>query len=476
MIKKRFILLLIYTSTLLFGSELFIHQKFGSRAVAMGGAYTAISEDSEQLFYNVAKPSLYDSPMYKVEYSTAFETPVYAFSSQLQVNSHPIGLGYIYSSEKDIPLTSLNEHNQPVDSGSTFINDIHGLLLSTRTRFSFADIGIRGHLFREYIKDDVGTGLGLDLAAYKSISLFNQPFSFGATLKNIAHTGVSWSTGHTDTVPLITTVGTASKFFDERLILAIDIEKIKNYDLDSYLGTEFWILGGPKEDGSLAIRAGSHRSDLTLGIGFITEGLIFDYSYRNPSLSILDQDHRFSIGWTSFPFTRRLPEQHYAQDTLQDSRPRSNITYTRPSYTRSQPKPQSEPIPKAVLVGKLLYLPQENPVIKFEDIYKDFQLSTSTQAISVSENTPYALTYPLSLTCYIPQEQQRISLLFEKNSTDHFILSGTLPPSYYIFINGAVIIPNQANEFFFKTPISHLKEEQVLEFLIFKNTEKILRN
>ena len=311
----------------------------------------------------------------------------------------------------------------------------------------------------------------MDVSIYKPLSIFLHPFLLGGTIKNIAHTGVSWSTGHTDTVPIITTIGTATHFFDRRLTLSADLEKEGNYDLDSYLGTEFWIMGGPKKDGSLAFRAGAHRSDITLGIGFITEGLIFDYAYRNPSLSILEPDHRFSIGWTSFPFRHNDPPKKEKKPSYYTTSSTPTITHSRPTFNKRAPM-KTEPTPTTIVVGKILYLPQQNPIIKFENISTDFNFKTTTHSLPVKEKTRYALSYPLTLTSYIPQEKQRITLIFEKNSTNHFILSGTLPDSYYLFINGSIIKPNQSNEFFFKVPIPNIEKEQLLEFLIFKNTVK----
>jgi hypothetical protein len=445
----------------IYGSEEFIHQKFGTRPFAMGGAYTSLAEGPERIFYNVAKESERPGSFFKLEYSSVDDVPVYVFSKQDLFKNPNLGLGYVYTSESDIPLTSLNSNNQPVDSGETFSNDIHGLFLSWRRSFALIDAGIRTHLFRESLQDDVGTGLGLDANFYKDFSIFAHPYSFGAAFKNILHSGVSWSTGHSDTVPIISTLGTSTSLFNNRLTVAFDIEKEGDYNFDSYMGTEYWVTGSPKHNGSIVIRAGSHRSDLTLGLGFISEGLIFDYAYRKPSLSFLDEDHRFSIGFTSFQMINSNPPKEKIEKSEKHHFPTSEITYER--------KKRQTKTPSLLMVGKLIYLPNQPPFIKFEENETSFSLTTTAGSAMLKNDTAYALSYPMTITGYLPEENQRISLTLEKNSTNHLIISGTLPSEFYIFIDGTIIKPNQANDIFFKTQLSKIQTDQLFEFLIFKN-------
>ncbi|HNV72321.1 MAG TPA: hypothetical protein PKO06_21615, partial [Candidatus Ozemobacteraceae bacterium] len=113
----------------------------------------------------------------------------------------------------------------------------------------------------------------------------NQKSAIGLSIRDIAEQ-LKWDTasGHSDTVPVTTTVGASYKT-RPNMTVAVDVSKTQDLDAKFRVGTEYWFKD------IAALRLGSQAGDLTLGASFKLQDWRFDYAYADETLG---EAHRIS--------------------------------------------------------------------------------------------------------------------------------------------------------------------------------------
>ena len=112
---------------------------------------------------------------------------------------------------------------------------------------------------------------------------YSDKTTLGLSIRDLGES-MDWNTGHKDDVPVTTTFGVAHQCND-KLLVAADLNKVKDMDVKFFCGAEYQIHD------NVSLRVGSHDSDLTLGASFKLDTWRFDYSYADETLG---DAHRIS--------------------------------------------------------------------------------------------------------------------------------------------------------------------------------------
>ena len=331
--KKRYIRVIIHITAFCVGllsvdakyTADFLTLGVGARALAMGGAGTALSADAYAPYWNSA--ALGQLTRYEVSFmhSTLNGEDAYDFVSYI----HPlkdrgaIGVSWLRVGVDDIPITSLPVVSRPVGPTNrpevvgSFNNTDNAFLLASGWQLpSFRGIDLRlgGTLKLLYMSgyrstNAIGGGADIGLIAMTNPEKPHQ-LTLGLQASDAFQTKLYWNTpppssdltSHTETIPPHLKIGIATthklNFFRSALILALDT--YINDGVELHAGAEWTLFDLLSLRIGLAERNGSLESvrQLTAGAGlnlrFVTgAGAGLDYAFGNhPALG---GSHRMSL-------------------------------------------------------------------------------------------------------------------------------------------------------------------------------------
>ena len=218
----------------------------GARALGMGGAFGAIAEGVDAIYYNPGGVGLILNPQVGLTYhslsldrnlnSAAFLMPVR--------NEAVLGLSWINSSVSDVPM--IDSDRNPY---STFSNTNNSFGLSFAKRFA-DNLSIGGNLrYLQSVLDQLSAyTVGVDLGALYKPSKY---YAFGFSVSDLGSNLVWNSSGYwggdrgsdyTDKFPYRARLSAAGSLLDEALDADIDIVKIEKLDMKFYGGVEYWFM------------------------------------------------------------------------------------------------------------------------------------------------------------------------------------------------------------------------------------------
>lgn len=331
--RKRYTHVIIYITVFCVGflsadakyTADFLTLGVGARALAMGGAGTALSADAYAPYWNSA--ALGQLTRYEVSFmhSTLNGEDAYDFVSYI----HPlkdrgaIGVSWLRVGVDDIPITSLPVVSRPV--GPTNRPEVVGSFNNTDNAFLFAsgwqlpsfrgvDFRLGGTLKLLYMSgyrstNAIGGGVDVGLIAMTNPEKPYQ-LTLGLQASDAFQTKIYWNTpppssdltSHTETIPPHLKIGIATthrlNVFRSALILALDTYLKDGVEL--HAGAEWTLFDLLSLRIGLAERRGSLESvrQLTAGAGlnlrFVTgAGAGLDYAFANhPALG---SSHRMSL-------------------------------------------------------------------------------------------------------------------------------------------------------------------------------------
>ncbi len=314
----------------------FMENGGGARALAMGGAFTAVADDPSTTFWNPAGLAILSERSLLVMHSERFgdliDRDFAAYSQPVQWRlfggeSAGIGISLIRLGVDDIPFTDhLMDQLDTNGDGEVDDAELRGLLdLQDQIRFKsdqelalmlsygedFGHWRFGGSL--KFIRQSVGNfsslGIGADVGLLRP-SIWRH-LDFGVKFQDLTTTYLSWSTGRNETISPAIVPGLAWR------------QPLPGWDMDltvaGSLETRFDNRGDADQYSSGAMSANAHAGlelgfsgkvylrtgfdsgwgsgDLTAGAGFRLHPLTVDYAYAGDTLDIDEVTHRISVSF-----------------------------------------------------------------------------------------------------------------------------------------------------------------------------------
>lgn len=192
------------------GSEIYLMRDFGSRAIAMAGAYSAVSDDPSTIIYNPAGLSFYRTePTFSLYAGTLGLGRTANFLGYAQQVSDEFGIGIGINSLYTGAFTARDEKAEPIGEMSNFQ---YTFITAGSYRTEFASFGIAlkyltNNLIGSYTE---ATGFAFDVGTkFNVLDLF----SFSVGVRNVYGT-MMWNTleYNRETIPFEVRTGIAMQF------------------------------------------------------------------------------------------------------------------------------------------------------------------------------------------------------------------------------------------------------------------------
>lgn len=324
--KKLIYLILISISLLLYfstcilasdegqssGSAAFLVFSVGARPAALGGAFTAIANDANSVFYNPGGMVQLTRNELTTMHTELWADIKYDYISYV----HLLGArGKGQGASRENPASSI-KHPASKALGLSFIrldagtqeardrfqnltghfsaNDT-AIILAYSQRLSVVSNNLSAGISLKYIKQEIknesGKACDLDIGF-----LYNpltprplKPLKMGLILQNILTSKINWTTGSKEPLPFILKVGLSYIPKNSNLLTAVDVKRIQHEPTwKIHAGLEY------KIGENLLIRIGSDDGNTTAGAGITYQEFLFDYAYVTHER--LGNKHRVSLG------------------------------------------------------------------------------------------------------------------------------------------------------------------------------------
>jgi len=246
----------------------------GARALAMGGAFVAVCDDSTAMVWNPAglaqlndtRLAGMSTDLYGLGFTHQFVGATTSFANL------GIGLGW----ERVSIDGQLVAAGGGLGGAFTWVeNAIIGSLAT-----NVMDVAMAGANVKYYMADsglgDTATGFGFDLGLLVSLG---DMFVIGVNAMDLAGSTVEWDGGATDIVSGLYKAGLAMKLADNKLVLAADVDFDGTALGDTHVGMEFRVIDELALRGGVVLTNNFQDYYLTVGAGINVAGLYVDAAY-----------------------------------------------------------------------------------------------------------------------------------------------------------------------------------------------------
>lgn len=302
-----------------YGGE-FLSTGIGARALAMGGAFVAATEDVTSIYWNPAGLSSLDCPQIHGMHSERFAGIVnwdFLGGGLRLENNIAVGFGFFRLGVDGIPFTALRDPARGLgeiyidDEGREVQNDVYVSHLFDDAEMAFVfsvakkrsnrlSYGANIKVIRKSVGEEGAWGLGFDVGVqlnpYRSLKL-------GAVLMDGTSTLIAWSGARKEVILPHLKVGAAYPFSwsNFKILPVFDIHvlfedrgtasqvSLGRADLDFRAGIEIAYLE------RIALRVGMDRKRLTAGAGIKISAFQVDYGFMPHS--DLGNTHRISLAF-----------------------------------------------------------------------------------------------------------------------------------------------------------------------------------
>lgn len=263
----------------------------GARALGMGGAYTALADDANSLYWNPAGLAKLEKREFTASHAEMYESTrldFLAYAHPTSQGTFSAGLTYL-SQGKIEGRDSLGRPTAGYDASDA------ALSAGYARKLGFAELGASVKYIRSHIGSTEAQTVAADVGAKRDFG----NISVGAALRNLGP-GLKFADQRSD-LPLRLAAGAAYKFAGGHAAAVELINGPRGAGTDVAFGGEFqavknlYLRGGYTTQ--TAITGGSGfdvARGLTLGLGFRNEKWSLDYAVL-PS-GELGRSHRFSLG------------------------------------------------------------------------------------------------------------------------------------------------------------------------------------
>lgn len=247
----------------------------GARALGLGGAFVALSDDATAFYWNpagLARPQKREAHAQHTEqFGGSINHDIIAL--RFPIRKGGLGIGLVRLGVDDIALTTLEDPNRPLgpDNRPTLSQSVgttdNALYLSYAHRINPTFmLGITTKFIHRDLNIGTGSGFGIDLGI---IYRHKRRLTFGLTIRDITKTHIRFEGGKSDTISPHLLLG-ASYVYDisqkNRLLSSLDLHLnnstsgIDNNALLS-LGIEY------RFQEKLMLRLGRHKTHYAAGAG-----------------------------------------------------------------------------------------------------------------------------------------------------------------------------------------------------------------
>ena len=269
----------------------FLNIGVGARALGMGGAYTALADDANALYWNPAGLSKLEKREFTASHAEMFESTRLDFLAY----AHPVGdgafaAGLTYLSQGKIDgRDSLGRQTAGYDASDAAVN------LGYARKLEAVDLGATIKYLRSHIGSTEAQGAAVDIGVKRAFDRI----SVGAALRNLGP-GLKFGDQRND-LPLRLAAGAAYKFKGGHAAVAEVVNGPRGAGTGGSFGGEFQAVK------NVSLRAGyTTQTAITGGSGFdAARGLAMGLGVRNEKWSLdyavlpsgeLGRSHRFTFG------------------------------------------------------------------------------------------------------------------------------------------------------------------------------------
>lgn len=260
----------------------------GARSIAMGEAFSSLSDDGTAFIYNPARMNANENGNVTAMFNkTMLDMTTNYVGAKFRIKKFGIGIGLLKTTISDIevrniPGAPLEKFNADNFSG--------GISLSYEVYKNLA-VGITGKLLYEKIYIDEASGFGMDFGANY---MYNN-FSFAAVLSNV---GSMNALKNSETkMPTSLRFGASYNYKKDNLSLTGAIDGYKVLDGGNFHG-HFGAEGGYKDFVFLRVgyMSGYDNKGFTAGVGFKYKSLYLDYAFQ-PYSTGFGSGNSLSLGY-----------------------------------------------------------------------------------------------------------------------------------------------------------------------------------
>jgi len=293
----------------------FFQIPIGARPTALGGAYLAISDDGAGPLFNPAGLADLKRPLFASSYrmlsldrTLGYVTLIFPAKGE-----SAIGVNWLYAGSGDITVRD----QRGIDLGRQLSYNSHVFSALFAKKFEdYLSVGINAKYLHATFAEMTAFTVSFDFGFMLYINQFFsretrdllpvQDIRVGLTVKHLA-AEYSWnnrnyitqyrdpaalSTDQDDAVPLEIGLGSSARFFERKLLVAVDVRKNKKQDPFFHAGAEY--LVSPE----FAIRGGFSDGRFTAGTGYIFDVanhvLAIDYAFSTDKVDE-GSEHIFSL-------------------------------------------------------------------------------------------------------------------------------------------------------------------------------------
>lgn len=260
--------------------RVFIKPGFTARAMALGEAFTGLSDDLNAANYNPAGLTQVGSRQFSIMHLRYFENIYQEYTGYV----HPlktldvVGISFVF-----LHMDDIIERNEFGSEINRYRNYDLATTLSYAYPINNLSIGFNAKYLTQHYGTISNTGTGFDIGL-----LYNcQPWRFGLVYQNLGKEVIFKEVGNV--FPSQFRIGIGYEW--QGIITLLDVEKPKDEDTKYNLGVEYWLL-----DKRIAFRAGGmfskKESDFVGGCGAKLGYAQVDYAYLRKDE--LDKKHRVS--------------------------------------------------------------------------------------------------------------------------------------------------------------------------------------